>query len=332
MNPCDRNLTRAYDIEAAGFSARPGYIQRMKTSVIPIIVGLYTCFLISTILQERLYAFRNGSGDRFESAPLLSLVKSASSVIVSRSVIFFRNHRERRRPSGSPAITVAIIRCSSTILALYSLNFISYPYLVLGKSVKILPVIVSEIVFDRKVPSLKRCFSVFLTTAGTISFSFPTIFSQETGSSSSSSLGLFLVFMSLCADGGLSFSQKRMVKENEEKPHVFETMYFMGKWQAILSLLIVIFSTGEKGGVSFCLENPKVLTLLAWPALIESVGQFFIYELIIHHGPFFTTCVTTLRKFVTIILSVILFDHSLAPAQWVAMLMVFSGVMVDTLI
>lgn len=319
------------DIEAGGTASTPIWFYRMKSSVIPVVLGLYACFLLSTIIQENLYSYRGINGDRFESAPLLALVKSASSVMVSRAVIYFGNHRVRIKPSGSPAIIVAIIRCSSTILALYSLNFISYPYLVLGKSVKILPVIVAEIVFDRKVPSLRRCFSVLLTTAGTITFSFPTIFREETGSDSASSVGLFLVFMSLCADGGLSFSQKRMVKENEEKPHVFETMYFMSSWQAILSFLIVIFSIGDKGGVSFCLENPKILALLAWPALIESVGQFFIYHLIIHHGPYITTCATTLRKFVTIILSVVLFGHSVTMTQWVAMFMVFMGVLVDSL-
>ena len=323
--------TGNYDIETGRTFATPSFIHGVKNSVIPIIFGLYACFLVSTIFQERLYSFRGHAGDKFESAPLLALVKSATNVIVSRTAICLGNRRERIRPSGSPAITVAIIRCSSTILALYSLNFISYPYLVLGKSVKILPVLVSELIFDRKIPSLRRCFSVFVTTAGTITFSFPTIFSGESGSGSSSSLGFFLLFMSLCADGGLSFSQKRMVKENEEKPHVFETMYFMGKWQAILSLLIVLLSVGDKGGISFCLDNPTVLKLLIWPALIESIGQYTVYNLVIHHGPYITTCVTTLRKFVTIILSVVLFGHSLTPTQWAAMFMVFTGVFVDTL-
>lgn len=327
--------TGNYDIETVRALTAPSFVHRVKNSVMPIVIGLYVCFLASTIIQERLYSFRGHTGDKFESAPLLALVKSVTNVMVSRTAIHFGNHRERIRPSGSPAITVAIIRCSSTILALYSLNFISYPYLVLGKSVKILPVLVSELIFDRKVPSLRRCFSVLVTTAGTITFSFPTLFSGESGSdsapASSSSLGFFLVFMSLCADGGLSFSQKRMVKENEEKPHVLETMHFMAKWQAILSLLIVLFSMGDKGGISFCIENPKVLKLLLWPALIESVGQYTVYHLVIHHGPYITTCVTTLRKFVTIILSVIIFGHSLTMTQWVSMFMVFTGVFIDTI-
>lgn len=324
--------TRGHDIETGETSTRPTLIHRVKNSSIPIVFGLYACFLVSTIFQERLYSFRGDTGDRFESAPLLALAKSASSVMVSGAAIHFGNLGERTRPAGPPAITVAIMRCSSTILALYSLNFISYPYLVLGKSVKILPVLVSEIAFDRRVPSIRRCFSVLVMTAGTVTFSFPAILSGEAGTDSSGYIGLFLVFMSLCADGGLSFSQKRMVRgiEGEGKPHVLETMHFMARWQATLSLLIVVFSPGDNG-VSFCLDNPKALNLLMWPALIESLGQYTVYSLVIHHGPYVTTCVTTLRKFVTILLSVVLFRHSLTVTQWVSMLMVFAGVMVDTI-
>ncbi|CAM9532183.1 unnamed protein product [Pylaiella littoralis] len=318
-----------HDIEMGEESVNTGYIKRIKNSVVPFIFGLYTCFLVSTIFQERLYAFRGVNGDKFESAPLLAFVKSASSVIVSRSFIYFGNYGERVKPSGSPAITTAIIRCFSTIMALYSLNFISYPCLVLGKSVKILPVLVSELIFDRKIPSIRRFFSVVMTTVGTITFSLPTIFNSGSSTTSSSSLGLLLVFISLCADGGLSFSQKKMVKEKEEKPHVFETMYFMSSWQAIFSLIIVLLSHGDNGGILFCIENPEVLKLLLLPAAIESIGQFFIYGLVIHHGPYMTTCITTLRKFVTIILSVILFGHSISSTQWVAIFMVFSGVTID---
>lgn len=315
-------------IEIGETFVNPSFMKMMKTSVFPIVIGLCTCFLISTVFQERLYSFRGYNGDKFESAPLLALVKGASSVVVSRTIIYFGNHRERVKPEGSPAITVAFIRCSSTILSLYSLNFIGYPYLVLSKSIKILPVLVSEIIFNRKVPSVRRCFSVFMTTAGTIFFSLPALFSGELGSTSSTSLGFFLVFMSLCADGGLSFFQKRMVNDNEEKPSVLETMYCIGKWQVLFLFMVLMISWDGKD-LDFCLQNPEVMSLMVWHCLIESVGQVFIYELVIHHGPFVTAMVTTLRKFVTILLSILIFGHPVTTTQWLSMLLVFLGVSIN---
>lgn len=310
-------------------------MRRSNLGVLLVVLGLYVCFLASTIFQERLYAFRslvsqkNGVGDRFESAPLLTLTKSLTNVIVSRTAIHFRRRGERIKPPRTSSLVMAVIRFSSTLLSLYSLNFVSYPCLILGRSVKILPVLVSEFIFDRKIPSLRRCMSVIVTTAGMLVFSLPSLFKKQDDPGTTGKIGFLLIFMSLCADGGLSLSQKRMVKVRDEKPHVFETMYVMSSWQAFFSFLVLIVFREGRGGVEFCMENPEVISLMVWPALIEAVGQSFIYELVIYHGPFFTTVITTLRKFITVILSVVLFGHSISMTQWVAISMVFVGCFID---
>ena len=310
-------------------------IRESHHGIILVVLGLYVCFIASTVFQEELYAFRRDpvvntdSGERFESAPLLTLIKSLSNILVSRSVIYFRNNDNRIKPSGTAPLVIAAIRCLSTILSLYSLNFISYPYLILGRSIKIVPVLVSEVLFDRRFPSTRRCSSFFVTTSGLLMFSISSSFKQDIEERTAGNIGFFLLFLSLCADGVISFSQKHMVNEKKEKPRVFELMLHLASWQALFSFIMVVFSWREKGGVSFCLENPKVMGLMLWPSIIESIGQIFIYELIINHGPFFTSMITTLRKFITILLSVIIFGHVLTVTQWVSILMVFFGCSID---
>lgn len=309
-------------------------VHRVKTrsSVVVVTIGLYCCFLVSTVFQERLYSFKGVDGSKFEAAPLLTLVKSVTNVAVSRTVIHFRNNGRGIKPSGTSAFVVALIRCSGAMLSLYSLKFVSYPYLVLGRSVKIVPVLVSEFIYDGRCPSLRRCFAVLVTTAGMLVFSLPKLVNNGPDTEPVGGLGILLIAMSLLADGGLSMTQKRMVKDQESKPAVFETMFYMSSWQAFFSFVVVLLSGGENGGVSFCLQNPGVVRLLLWPSVIESVGQFFIFELVIHHGPFLTAMVTTLRKFVTIVISVFLFGHVLTAYQWLALIMVFAGVTLETVV
>lgn len=310
-------------------------IRGSNLDVVIVVSGLYVCFLASTVLQEKLYAFRvnnvinNESGDRFESAPLLTLVKSLTSVMVSRLILYFHKDEQRIKPSGTTSFIMASIRCSSTMLSLYSLKFISYPYLVIGRSVKIIPVLVSEFLFDHRVPPVRRCLSVTVTTIGLFVFSSSSFIGDNTRDNNKGRLGCLLLFLSLCADGGLSFSQRHMVREKNKKPHVIEAMFYMASWQALFSLLVVFLSRGGRGGVSFCFQNPEVMGLMLWPSIIESIGQIFIYELVIHHGPFFTSLVTTLRKFITIVLSVVLFGHILTTTQCLAILMVFLGCFID---
>jgi len=303
------------------------------TRVVLVVFGLYACFLASTVFQEKLYAYRpvGENGERFESAPLLTLVKSITSIFVARSaILYFNKGEERVKPSTSSTLVMALIRCVSTICALYSLNFISYPFLVLGRSVKIVPVLVSEILFDRKIPSIRRCASVTITSLGLLFFSTPSFFERAKDSIEMSMMGFFLLFLSLCADGALSFTQKKMVKTTGKKPHVLETMLCMAYWQAFFSFIVVIATFKEKGGIDFCMKYPESFGLILWPSVIEAIGQIFIYELVIHHGPFFTSLVTLVRKIVTIVISVLLFGHVITPIQWVSIIMVFSGCFLDT--
>ena len=176
-----------------------------------------------------------------------------------------------------------------------------------------------------------RCLCVMVTTMGMVMFSLPSIFLEKGDVQATSILGFVLLSITLLADGGVSFSQKIMMKHQMEKPGVFDTMLYMSSWQSLFSLLVVFLSWGDKGGFYFCLDNPNVLRLLLWPSLIESIGQIFVYRLIIHNGPLFTSLVTTMRKFITIVLSVVVFGHSVSMTQWFSILMVFIGVSVDAM-
>ena len=297
------------------------------------IIGLYFCYILSTVMQEALYGYRSSEkneilGDKFESASLLSFTKSMMCVIVSWTALRFRKDKPVYI-SGNAAVLSATLRCFASIVTLYSLNFISYPHAILGKCVKILPVLICEFVFDKKVPSIRKVFSVFLTTIGMIIFSSN---KMNTGEIETSSwFGLSLLVLGLCMDGALASAQNRMMKIPERKPGVFDTMLYMNIWQSGISAILAIYSWEGKGGFMFCLHNMYVTYMGLSSALIESIGQFFIYALVIGHGPLTTAFVTTLRKFCTILLSVVVFGHTISYFQWIGVLTVFVGVTMDVL-
>lgn len=99
----------------------------------------------------------------------------------------------------------------------------------------------------------------------------------------------------------------------------------MSYWQSILSFAFLILSFGEKGGIMFCAHNPIVMAMLVFSTIVESFGQVFVYNIIVSHGPFLTAFVTTMRKFLTILISIGLFGHSMSRAQWFSILLIFAG-------
>jgi len=311
----------------------PKSVGKQYLHIVFNILGLYVCYIASTVAQEKLYEYRSKedhSGTKFESGALLTFTKSLMTVIVSRMMIFARG-LERERICGNAAVSSALLRAFGTIFSLYALNFISYPHAILGKSVKIIPVFIADIAFNKKQVSFRRCVSVLVTTLGMVLFSSEKMVNHD-GDDTSSWIGVLLIVFSLSMDGALSVSQTKMMSGDgnpSKKPNALDTMIYMNLWQASLSGIIVLMSLLDKGGVVFVFKNPYVFHMLLVSCVIESFGQFFVYSLVVGHGTFITAFITTLRKFVTILLSIGLFGHKISFVQWIALMLVFCGIGVD---
>lgn len=59
--------------------------------------------------------------------------------------------------------------------------------------------------------------------------------------------------------------------------------------------------------------------------------QHFIFVTITTYGPLMCSIVTTTRKFFTVLASVLVFGHALFAHQWLGTVLVFGGLLLDTL-
>lgn len=57
--------------------------------------------------------------------------------------------------------------------------------------------------------------------------------------------------------------------------------------------------------------------------------QLFIFTTVTSFGPLMCSIVTTTRKFFSILLSVVIFQHPMLPRQWVGTVLVFTGLFLD---
>lgn len=60
-------------------------------------------------------------------------------------------------------------------------------------------------------------------------------------------------------------------------------------------------------------------------------GQMSIYYIVKHFQPYVTAIITTVRKIITVLVSILLFHHILTPWQWAGVVVVFSGVALELL-
>ena len=77
--------------------------------------------------------------------------------------------------------------------------------------------------------------------------------------------------------------------------------------------------------LSFASRHPEVVLHVSSFSLLGALAQLFIFTCIGTHGSFTSTVITISRKFVTVLISVVLFGHKLDFVQWIGVLDVFAG-------
>lgn len=122
--------------------------------------------------------------------------------------------------------------------------------------------------------------------------------------------------------------QERMKSESQTKSG--HMMVSMNKWSSIF-LGIAILITGEVFEfMTFLNNHPAIIYQILIFCLLSALGQFFIFLTVTEYGPLPCSIVTTTRKFFTVLGSIMFFGNVMTSRQWVATLIVFTGLFLDS--
>lgn len=64
-------------------------------------------------------------------------------------------------------------------------------------------------------------------------------------------------------------------------------------------------------------------------SIASAFGQMFIYYVLENFQPYMVAIITTIRKMITVICSIFLFNHILSTMQWVGIGIVFYGTLLE---
>lgn len=109
-------------------------------------------------------------------------------------------------------------------------------------------------------------------------------------------------------------------------------MHYCNFYGGLILLLIHLFCTvflHSESLLSYISRFPSILHDLVFFGLLSGCGQIFIFRGASVLGTLTLNIITTTRKFLTVMLSIILFQHTLNLYQWLSLLLVFSGTMID---
>jgi len=243
------------------------------------------------------------------------------------------------------ALIMRYIQCALfiTIAAPFgfaSLSHISYPTMVLGKSCKLLPVMLMNVLLYRRKFALHKYVVVAMVTAG-ISMFMGLGPSKGKGAAGSSIWGLSLLIINLAIDGATNSTQDEIFSKYKVTGQ--QMMFLINVFSTIVTTLLLVLplpyiptihqGTNWEREISQALEfirtHPAVIWPLAQFALTGSLGQLFIFETLQHFGSLTLVTITLTRKLFTMLLSVVVYNHRLTTGQWAGAAVVFAGIAVE---
>ncbi|OMJ82659.1 hypothetical protein SteCoe_16582 [Stentor coeruleus] len=166
-----------------------------------------------------------------------------------------------------------------------------------------------------------------MITSGVIIFNW-----KGTNFDNDSVLGLIILFCSLALDSFTSYYAEYIRRSTSMTS--LQCMNSCCSWGAIVLLPIIFFINvfSDDNIITYLIEYPDILLDIFYFGITSAIGQTFIFWALRIFGPLSLSIITTIRKYLTVLVSIIWFSHSLSNLQWACMVIVFSGTFMDIMV
>lgn len=188
-----------------------------------------------------------------------------------------------------------------------------------------IPVVICGLLIVRKTYTPQKYLFVLMIVSGIALFTYKG--ENKDKEKDLAYLGNILIGISLLMDGFKGAAQD--VMRDIKRPSSLNFMFFENLWSTIFMSIILVVSGGGIEFINFCIRHPGVWKYIGAVMFCSTIGQFFITTMIMNFGSLSCIITTTLRKFFSILFSVIVFHNTLSIRQWIAAGVIFSALLLD---
>ena len=307
---------------------------------------LYGCFITAGFLHERLFSQNFGTATRsfhFEFPVILIALTNLFQVLI----VQLRKRKTKPIERLSLATQTKCIFVPSLFQAAAAwftnkaLLLVSFPTAVVFKSVKMLPVMAMGRLFLQKKYSRRKYLSALLIMSGLVAFTLlgPVSRSQK----KTDRVGVLYLVLALFADGLIAFLQEKGLQKGNVSSEVYAQKGGMAVFCACLLIVLqerrfyfpvfkyaacteLALARETVETRNFFLLTKSLFINLAAFVVLQALGMVLISKLLFEYGTLAVATVTTLRKFLTVMLSVAVFGHGFTQKQKGAVVLVFAGI------
>eukprot|EP00923_Selenidium_pygospionis_P048225 GHVN01083050.1.p1 GENE.GHVN01083050.1~~GHVN01083050.1.p1 ORF type:complete len:528 (+),score=50.18 GHVN01083050.1:147-1730(+) len=360
-----RQRTPNGDDRPAGAQSSQKQFLSTPVSAVVCISGIYIFFILQGVCQQKLYQTKNDvasfhftftlmagatmsgcllarvlvrfSGrSRGDSEPPTSLWRKLIPLMKVLLGMSAKDHSRWQRLQAAWGLvwegpmTRDVALCAfSFVLAKFfgwhALTLVDFPSQSLSKCAKPVAVFMVAQFTKTQKYTMNQIFLVLWIAASI--FVFNVAKPRDTRSEIQSTIfGNVLLLVALVCEGYTADRQDKLALSREITS--VEMMLHINEAALLLILPLMLFEVRTL--IEFCWMFPQVVYLLATFSIASSLGQVFLYTAISVIGALHTSLVTTSRKLLMVLISVVVFDKSLLPLQWAALASAFAAVCVKS--
>ena len=256
-------------------------------------------------------------------------MEALANVVVGAVGLHLTGGGTRGLPLRPFAITGAAQVSAKACTSLSLAHGLSFPVATLAKSGKMAPVMIGSMCLGGATYGLRDILQVAAIVLGTALVSMG---KKKSASEAPSTLGgVMYILLSLTFDGVTAGYQKRLQKDMLEKvgsqPKPYDFMFWTNVFVGATAL--VVGATELLSGWEFCWENPEILSKILQFSVCSAIGQSFIFYTLATFDPLILSTVTTTRKIMSVLLSIVLKGHSLSLTGWSGLSLAVSGILAE---
>jgi len=283
--------------------------------------GIILALLVYGLLQERVITLSYG-GELFTYSVFLVFVNRVCAVVFAVSMAVAKGESLASKAPLWKYLTISLSNVYASTCQYEALKYVSFPVQMLGKSFKMMPVMLWGIVISGKRYGIQDWAVAFAVTLGVTSFLLTGPVSSKT-STGSSVVGFMLLLAFLGLDGFTSTMQEKLFKEHATSK--YNQMMYVNMFSSVVSLATLLVAGDLLPAIAFCTEHPSFVA----DALVLSgsavSAQFFIYSQVKEFGALVYAATMNVRQVVSIMVSYATYHNSITLSQVASLLIVFGA-------
>jgi len=296
-------------------------------------IGIIGMLGMYGVIQEKIMTVPYGKTDTFEgemfkASLFLVFANRIVAIVYGCGMTWLKGEEFGPKAPLWKYLAISFSNVAATYCQYEALKWVSFPVQMLGKSFKMMPVMVWSIIISGKKYGIKDWLIAAGVTWGVTQFLLTGSIKSKHGDASTSVYGLLLMLGFLGCDGFTSTFQEKVFKDC--KTTKYNQMMYVNAGSACVSGASFLLSGAAPSTIAFCARYPDFLFQAMTLSGAAVGGQFFIYSQVKEFGALVLAATMNLRQVISIMVSYLLYGHSITLLQVLGLVLVFASLFYKT--